>query len=295
MSVTSSEHDRLAPGAPANPALLAIDRLSVEFRHGRRHTFRALEDVSLSVAPGETVAVIGESGAGKSTLGRAVLGLVPVASGTISFRGEDITRAGHATRVRLASRLQVVFQDPRSSLNPSRLVGSSLAEPLLHEGLTRQEMHRRVVAMLDRVGLDGSAASRYPREFSGGQSQRIAIARALMTSPDLVICDEALSALDLSVQAQIINLLVDLRKDFGLALVFIGHDLAVVPHLAHRVVVLRNGRVVESGPVEQVCGSPADPYTRALMAAAPVPDPRLERARLAARMASDVEDDGGAT
>ena len=272
------------PSAPQAEALLQVRDLTVGYSHGGQ-LHRALDQVSLDVQAGETLGIVGESGAGKSTLGRAVLGLVPVAAGTIRFCGQDITRLSRRDRVALAARLQVVFQDPDSSLNPARTVGSSLAEPLLGQRRPRGEVAGKVAAMLERVGLPGDAAARYPRQFSGGQKQRIAIARALIVSPQLVVCDEALSALDLSVQAQIINLLLELRRDLGLAYLFIGHDLAVVRLLADRVVVLRKGQVVEQGTAAQVCEQPADPYTKALMEAAPVPDPRLERARLAARVA----------
>jgi ABC-type glutathione transport system ATPase component len=270
------------PSETAAESLLQVSELTVGYRHGGR-LHRALDQVSLDVKPGETVGIVGESGAGKSTLGRAVLGLVPVTAGTIRFGGQDITRLGRRDRVALAARLQVVFQDPNSSLNPARTVGSSVAEPLLGQHRPRREAEGKVAEMLERVGLPGDAAGRYPRQFSGGQKQRIAIARALIASPELVVCDEALSALDLSVQAQIINLLLDLRRDLGLSYLFIGHDLAVIRHLADRVMVLRQGRVVEQGSTAQVCEQPADPYTRALMEAAPVPDPRQERARLTAR------------
>jgi ABC-type glutathione transport system ATPase component len=265
-------------------SLLQVRDLTVSYRHGSR-AHHALNQVSFDVQPKETVGIVGESGAGKSTLGRAVLGLVPVSAGTIRFGGQDITGLARRDRVALAARLQVVFQDPNSSLNPARTVGSSLAEPLLGQRRPRAEVAGKVAAMLERVGLPADAADRYPRQFSGGQKQRIAIARALIVSPQLVVCDEALSALDLSVQAQIINLLLELRRDLGLAYLFIGHDLAVIRHLADRVVVLRNGQVVEQGTAEQVCEQPADPYTKALMAAAPVPEPRRERARLTARLA----------
>jgi ABC-type glutathione transport system ATPase component len=264
--------------------LLQVRDLSVSYRHGGR-VHRALDSVSLDIRAGETVGVVGESGAGKSTLGRAVLGLVPASSGTIRFGGQDITGLGRRERVALAARLQVVFQDPNSSLNPARTIRSSLAEPLLGQRRPRSEVAGRVAEMIERVGLPADAAGRYPREFSGGQKQRIAIARALIVSPELVVCDEALSALDLSVQAQIINLLLELRRDLGLAYLFIGHDLAVIRHLADRVMVLRQGQVVEQGSAAQVCEQPADPYTKALMEAAPVPDPRQERARLTARAA----------
>ena len=272
------------PSTPQTESLLQVRDLTVAYRHGGRE-HRALDQVSLDVQPGETLGIVGESGAGKSTLGRAVLGLVPVTSGTIRFCGRDVTGLGRRERVALASSLQVVFQDPDSSLNPARTVGSSLAEPLLGQRRPRGEFAGKVAAMLERVGLPGDAAARYPRQFSGGQKQRIAIARALIVSPQLVVCDEALSALDLSVQAQIINLLLELRRDLGLAYLFIGHDLAVIRLLADRVVVLRKGQVVEQGTAAQVCEQPADPYTKALMEAAPVPDPRQERARLAARVA----------
>ena len=272
------------PGAPQTESLLQVRDLTVAYRHGRRE-HRALDRVSLDVQTGETLGVVGESGAGKSTLGRAVLGLVPVTAGTIRFDGQDITRLTRRDRVALAARLQVVFQDPDSSLNPARTVGSSLAEPLLGQRRPRGEVAGKVSAMLERVGLPRDAAVRYPRQFSGGQKQRIAIARALIVSPRLVVCDEALSALDLSVQAQIINLLLELRRDLGLGYLFIGHDLAVIRHLADRVVVLRKGQVVEQGVTAQVCEQPAGPYTKALMEAAPVPDPRQERDRLAARVA----------
>jgi len=278
------EASTAVPSASHTESLLQVRDLTVSYRHdGRAH--HALDQVSLDVQAKETVGVVGESGAGKSTLGRAVLGLVPVTAGTIKFGGQDITRLGRRDRVALAARLQVVFQDPDSSLNPARTVGSSLAEPLLGQRRPRAEVAGKVAAMLERVGLPADAAGRYPRQFSGGQKQRIVIARALIVSPQLVVCDEALSALDLSVQAQIINLLLELRRDLGLAYLFIGHDLAVIRHLADRVVVLRNGKVVEQGIAAQVCEQPADPYTKALMAAAPVPEPGQERARLTARVA----------
>jgi ABC-type glutathione transport system ATPase component len=262
-----------------------VEGVSVRYHSGRR-VFNALSGVSAHVERGETLAIVGESGAGKSTLARAVLGLVPIAEGAIRFDGTDISHLNHRARVQLASRLQVVFQNPYSSLNPAKLVRASLAEPLVAQRRPREEIELRLREMLERVGLPVQAADRYPRQFSGGQRQRIAIARALMVAPDLVICDEALSALDLSVQAQIINLLLELRRDLDLAYLFIGHDLSVVRHIADRVTVLRRGQVVESGPATRVCTAPSDPYTKALMESSPVPDPRLERARLKARIGS---------
>jgi peptide/nickel transport system ATP-binding protein len=264
--------------------LLTVANLTVDY--GRRRStsaLRALDDVSLDVRQGETVGLVGESGSGKSTIAGAILGLAPVTGGRISFAGTDITRASFRERRALAADLQAVFQDPTSSLNPSRTIGDTLAEPLLAQGRRpRTEVRERVATMLERVGLPPDAANRYPGQFSGGQCQRISIARALMLSPKLVICDEVVSALDLSVQAQILNLLRDLRNDQGLSYLFISHDLQVVRYLCDRTVVLYRGRVVESGPSAVVSSRRAHPYTDALHLAAPVPDPREQQARRAA-------------
>jgi peptide/nickel transport system ATP-binding protein len=257
-------------------SLLEVSALTVRYRR----TVTALREVTLTVAPGETVALVGESGSGKSTLGNAILGLVPAAAGSIRFDGTDITGFGARQRRQLTKDIQAVFQDPYGSLNPVRPVGQALAEPLLaHAKLSRATTKARVGAALERVGLSADAAARYPAQFSGGQRQRIAIARALMLSPRLIVCDEPLSALDLSVQAQVLNLLKAVQRESGVGYLFITHDLAIVPHIAHRVVVLYQGRVVETGAVGQVCDHPSDPYTRRLIAAAPVPDPALQRAR----------------
>jgi oligopeptide/dipeptide ABC transporter ATP-binding protein len=261
--------------------LLEVSELTVAFGHRRRHAaVRALDGVSLQIFPGETVAVVGESGSGKSTLGRSVLGLVSPSGGSISYDSSDITHASFARRRALSAEIQVVFQNPYSSLNPSRRIGDTLAEPLLvHSTSSRKEARRKTAEMLHRVGLPSDVASRYPRQFSGGQLQRIAIARALMVSPRLLILDEALSALDLSVQAQVVNLLLELRDQLALTYLFIAHDLDMVRHFAHRVVVLYRGRVVESGTACDVCENPKHPYTAGLVASAPVPDPALQRAR----------------
>jgi oligopeptide/dipeptide ABC transporter ATP-binding protein len=261
--------------------LLDIRELSVVFNLGRRRpALHAVDGVDLSVASGETVGLVGESGSGKTTLGRAILGLTPVKHGTIRMEGTDITHFGPRDRRRLSAELQVVFQDPYSSFNPTRTVGQALAETLRYGGkLSRAQVTARVEAMLERVGLPGAARNRYPAQFSGGQRQRIAIARALMVSPKLVICDEPVTALDLSVQAQVLNLLRELQQELGLAYLFIAHDLAVVRHLSHRIVVLYRGRVVEEGSAANVYSSPLHPYTRALLAAAPVPDPEQQRKR----------------
>jgi peptide/nickel transport system ATP-binding protein len=275
--------------------LLEVRDLVVEYRQpGHRSApLRALGGVSLLLMPGETVGLVGESGSGKSTLGRAVLGLVPIARGEIAFDGRDITKSDQRERRRLSRELQVVFQDPYSSLNPARTIGQTLAEPLLvHEKLNRGQTATRVNAALRRVGLPPDTAERYPSNFSGGQRQRIAIARALIVTPRLVICDEPVSALDLSIQAQILNLLDDLQDELSLSYLFISHDMAVVRHVAQRVVVLYRGRVMEEGPAHRVCDTPAHPYSQALLASVPVPDPALQRARreVRQRVTRDVTD-----
>jgi oligopeptide/dipeptide ABC transporter ATP-binding protein len=253
--------------------LLRVTDLTVEFR-GRHRGVRALDAVSLAVSPGETLGLVGESGSGKTTLALAIAGLVTPASGHIRLAGHDLGPDGRRDRRRLSRDLQMVFQDPYSSLSPARTVSQILAEPLqVHESLSRAQARQRITGMLEQVGLPAEAAGRYPSEFSGGQRQRIAIARALMVAPKLVICDEPVSALDMSVQAQILNLLADLQRDLSVAYLFISHDLAVVRYLASRVIVLYRGRVMESGSAETICTRPWHPYTRALLAAVPSPDP----------------------
>jgi peptide/nickel transport system ATP-binding protein len=234
------------------------------------HRVRALDSVSLDIAPGETVGLVGESGSGKTTLARAVLGLVPVTSGSIAFNGTDITGARGAQRRALGSQIQAVFQDPYSSLNPSIKVSSVLAESLRAAGkLPAGEVGRRTLAMLEQVALPAASAAKYPSAFSGGQRQRLAIARALMPSPSLVVCDEATSALDLSVQAQILNLLRDLQRRYSLSYLFIGHNLDVVRFVSHRIVVLYRGQVLEEGPAAAVARKPRHPYTQLLVHGGP--------------------------
>jgi oligopeptide/dipeptide ABC transporter ATP-binding protein len=266
----------------ADRTLLDVRDLVVTYKQPGIHVplLRAVDGVSLQIRVGETLGLVGESGSGKSTLGRAILGLVPVAGGTVEFEGRDITYASRPDRRRLSRSLQVVFQDPYSSLNPARTIGQILAEPILvHERLSRADTAQRVRAALRRVGLPADSADRYPSDFSGGQRQRIAIARALIVTPKLVICDEPVSALDLSIQAQILNLLADLQQDLSLSYLFISHDLAVVRHTAQRVVVLYQGRIVESGPARIVCDTPAHPYSQALLASVPLADPARQRSR----------------
>jgi oligopeptide/dipeptide ABC transporter ATP-binding protein len=263
--------------APSD-ALLSIENLRVQYRGPKRTAVTAVDDVSLWVKSGETIGLVGESGSGKTTVGNAALGLAPIAGGRILFQGEDITHARPARRRAISADLQVIFQDPYSSLNPLRTVAQTLVEPLLvHKQLTRRESAEQVRVMLEKVGLDASAGRRYPYHFSGGQRQRIAIARALMLSPKLVICDEAVSALDLSVQAQVLNLLLALQMDLGLSYLFISHDLSVVHHMCDRIIVLYKGRVLESGDASHIRNHPAHPYTQTLMSTSPIPNPRAQR------------------
>jgi oligopeptide/dipeptide ABC transporter ATP-binding protein len=274
--------------------LLAVHDLVVEFHLGRhRPPLRAVDEVSLDLRRGETLGLVGESGSGKTTLGRAILGLVPIQSGTVTFDGRDITHAGYRQRRRLSSELQVVFQDPFSSLNPTRTIGQTLEETLRVHDVSRKETTRRVTNVLERVGLPGDARNRYPANFSGGQRQRIAIARALLMEPRLIVCDEPVSALDLSVQAQVLNLLHELQTELGLSYLFVAHDLDVVRHLSHRIAVLYRGQIMEEGSAESVHGEPVHPYTRALIGSAPVPDPIVQRQRRLSRPRSLVSDARG--
>ena len=265
--------------------LLDVQDLVVRYRgKGRFGTsFQALSGVSLDLAAGETLGLVGESGSGKTTIGRALLGLAPVASGRISFAGRDITSVSRRERRALSRDLQVVFQDPYSSLNPARTIGDTLAEPLSVQGVPAQEARARVRELLDRVHLPLNAMDRLPREFSGGQRQRIAIARALALQPRLIVCDEPVSALDLTTQARVLDLFLEIQRDTGVAYLFISHDLDVVRHVSHRVAVLYSGEIVEQGDAEQVTRAPQHPYTQRLLLASPVPDPDRQAARRDAR------------
>lgn len=284
MSTTTSVRPDAQRPAAAQP-LLDVKDLVVRYGRGRKAAAApaAVDRVSFSIAPGETVGLVGESGSGKSTIGKAILGLQKVSGGTITYEGKDITSAGGAQRGALGSELRAVFQDPNSSLNPRNTVGSSLAEPLRLRGVGAADARQRAEDMLERVGLPRDAVDRYPSQFSGGQRQRISVARALICDPKLVVCDEAVSALDLSTQAQVLNLLADLRDERGLGYLFIAHDIAVVQFLAQRVVVLYRGQVMESGPAAAVTENPRHPFTQALVAASPVPRPAEQAARREAR------------
>ncbi len=249
---------------------------------GATRFVRAVDDVSLYIRRGETLALIGESGCGKTTLGRTLLRLTEPTYGRIAFDGVEILALGRRSLRALRRKMQIVFQDPYSSLNPKMTAGQAVGEPIRIHRLAahRKDEAEQVAALLQKVGLSADAAERYPHEFSGGERQRIAIARALASRPEFVVCDEPVGALDVSVQARIINLLVDLQSEFGLAYLFISHDLKVVHHLAHRVAVMYLGRVVETGSVADVFHRPAHPYTRALLSAVPVPDPARRRLRI---------------
>ena len=242
---------------------------------------RAVDGVDFAIAPGETLCLVGESGCGKSTVARLVLRLTAPTAGAIRLGGTDITRLSEAEMAPFRRRVQMVFQDPYASLNPRLRVGQIVGEPLENfETLSSAERAERVGAILAKVGLRPEAANRFPFEFSGGQRQRIGIARALALRPDLIVADEPVSALDVSVQAQVLNLLMDLQEEFGLAFLFVSHDLAVVEHIGHRIAVMYLGHIVEIGPKDDVLSAPLHPYTQALIAAAPVPDPRARRDRL---------------
>jgi oligopeptide/dipeptide ABC transporter ATP-binding protein len=273
-----------APAADAPVALLEVEDLvkhyPVESRllAKQRAMVRAVDGVSLRIAPGETLGLVGESGCGKSTLARCVARLIAPSAGRILLKGEDVTTLPEGRMRPLRRHVQMVFQDPFSSLNPRHRAAAIVAEPLLNFGIaTRREAEPLVRALFERVGLTAAQMRNYPHEFSGGQRQRLGIARALAVDPALIVCDEAVSALDVSVQAQVINLLRDLQEERGVAYLFVAHDLAVVGHISQRVAVMYLGRIVETGPKARVFASPLHPYTQALMAAVPIPDPHAPR------------------
>jgi peptide/nickel transport system ATP-binding protein len=285
-----------APAVETKP-LLEVEDLHVTFPvsipggfFGRRVQLRAVDGVSFSLRPGETMGVVGESGCGKSTLARGVLRLLDPSAGSVAWLGKDIAKSSRKDVQPLRKELQIVFQDPLASLDPRMTVGQSIAEPLgvfspELSGKAREDAAREMMA---RMGLDPALVNRYPHELSGGQNQRVGIARAMILKPKLVVCDEAVSALDVSVQAQILDLLIDLQKEFGLAMMFISHDLSVVREICHRVMVLYLGRVVETAPRDVLFSNPRHPYTRALLSAVPFPDPVRERTRSRVKLVGDL-------
>ena len=279
-----------------NHTLLDIRNVTVEYpgRGFRAKPFRAITDVSIDVRRAECVGLVGESGSGKTTLGRAVLGLAPVTKGEVLFKDKDIAHANRGQRRQLASDIQVVFQDPYTSLNPALTVEQILAEPLTVRKVPRAESAARIKNLFDLVHLPTDAGGRLPREFSGGQRQRIAIARALALQPQLIVCDEPVSALDLSTQARVLELFKEIQEETGVAYLFVSHDLEVVRHISHRVAVMFRGEIVEFGDGDQVTSRPDHPYTQRLFYAAPIANPeaqaqrRQERRTLLAAQAAEA-------
>ena len=259
--------------------LLSVSALTKVFP-GRGGIVRAVDDISFSVAHGETLGLVGESGSGKSTTARLVLRLIEATAGTVEFDGIDVLNAGRSDLRELRRRMQIVFQDPYASLDPTHRVEKALMEPFAIHGIgTRQEQRAHVTSLLERVGLDPDMGRRFPREFSGGQRQRIAIARAIALEPSLIVCDEPVSALDVSIQAQVLNLLRKLQIDLGLTYLFISHDLSVVRHIADRVAVMYLGQIVEVADCDAFFARPRHPYSLSLLSAVPHPDPSIERSR----------------
>ena len=295
--MTATVLERAALTSPAaEPPLLSTDRLEVHFPitegiilERRVGAVRAVDGVSLDVHRGETLGLVGESGCGKSTFARAVIRLVDPTGGRIRFDGVDITDLGGDRLRRMRRRMQMIFQDPYASLNPRMTIGSMLAEPLRVHGLARgAEASTRARELVDIVGLPRNAINRYPHEFSGGQRQRAGIARALAVQPEFIAADEAVSALDVSIQAQIVNLLTELQREFELTFLFIAHDLSVVRHISDRIAVMYLGEVVELSPAKELYDHPLHPYTTALVSAVPIPDPKVETSRRRMILRGDV-------
>jgi peptide/nickel transport system ATP-binding protein len=267
------------------PDLLEINDLVVKYPGRKRgQEFLAVDGVSLSVRAGEVVGLVGESGSGKSTVGRSVVGLAPISGGSIRFRGTALENTTTKDRRELAKDIQVVFQDPYSSLNPAMSIEEILCEPLRASGVSQAGASAKVARLLDQVGLPKDSLDRRAREFSGGQRQRIAIARALSVKPKLIICDEPVSALDLTTQAVVLDLMLEIQKNTGVAYLFISHDLAVVRYMSHRIAVMKSGKIVEFGSTEQVSNHPTHEYTKRLHLATPVADPDVQSARRAQRL-----------
>jgi oligopeptide/dipeptide ABC transporter ATP-binding protein len=260
------------------PPLLSVRGLTKTYANAAGLPLQALAGVDFDLAPGEVLGIVGESGCGKSTLGRALLRLIEPSSGTVTFRGEDILGLSRRQMALRRRDMQIVFQDPFGALNPRHRVATIIGEPLAVHGVPNRET--RIAELLDLVGLPADSGQRFPHEFSGGQRQRIAIARALALNPKLLIADEPVSALDVSIQSQIINLISDLRRQLGLSMLFISHDLSVIRHVSDRIAVMYFGRIVEIGPSEAIFAAPSHPYSQALVAAVPRPDPSQRKPRV---------------
>ena len=275
--------------------LLSLEHVSVSFPVGgglfkAPQQLQAVREVNLSIHPGDRLGIVGESGCGKSTLARAALGFVPASEGRILWRGQDIASLSDQDRRKFRAAVQIIFQNPLASLNPRMTVGDIISEPLeiFAPEMSTKARRARAEEWLSRVGLRADMADRFPAEFSGGQAQRIAIARAMISDPELLICDEAVSALDVSIKAQVINLLKQLSRDTGVALMFISHDLAIVRQIASRVMVMYLGRTMENAPAPALFAAPQHPYTQALLSAAPIPDPVAEAARAPILLGTDL-------
>ncbi|MDG9668856.1 dipeptide ABC transporter ATP-binding protein [Hahella sp. CR1] len=284
--LSSIQANAEANAVSSGKTILTVNNLKVHFPLGSDGFFKkndrfvkAVDGVSFDVREGETLGIVGESGCGKSTLGRAVLQLISPTDGKVVWLGQDIAGLDSKTMRPHRKSMQIIFQDPLASLNPRRTIGDIIAEPLMtfYPELSKQQRREKVKAMMDKVGLLPQMINRYPHEFSGGQCQRIGIARAMILQPKLIVCDEPVSALDVSIQAQIINLLTELQKEFGMSLLFISHDLSVVRHVSHRVMVLYLGKVMELADKDSIYREPKHPYTKALISAVPIPDPDIER------------------
>jgi oligopeptide transport system ATP-binding protein len=294
--VSEPERSSVTNGS-RNGGLLSVDDLQKYFPIRRGALIertvgyvKAVDGVSFDIAEGETLGLVGESGSGKSTTGYCILQLLKPTGGKVQFMGKELTEIGREDLRRMRREMQIVFQDPYSSLDPRMTVGGIVAEPLEVHGIgTRSSRRETVRRLLDIVGFNPNFTNRYPHEFSGGQRQRIGIARALALNPKLIVCDEPVSALDVSIQAQILNLLKDLQRDFSLTYLFISHDLAVVRAMSDRIAVMNQGKLVEIGTAEQIYNDPKDEYTKALFTAVPVPDPRRQRERKAERAKLKIE------
>ena len=287
MSTTAVEPER-ASLTGQRPLLQVVNAVK-HFPAGVGSTVKAVDGVSFEIQPGETVGLVGESGSGKSTLGRVITQLLPATAGQVIFDGVDLTRLGGEKLRQQRKQLQMIFQDPFASLDPRMTVGDIIAEPLLNFGMVRgRQKDTRVQELLRVVGLNPYFNNRYPHEFSGGQRQRIGIARALALNPKLIVADEPVSALDVSIQAQIINLLEDLQREFHLTYIFIAHDLSVVRHISNRVMVMYLGKIVEVAPAEELYQSQQHPYTKALLSAIPIPNPRIQSQRRLIELSGEI-------